>query len=554
MRHSSTAVTWVACACTCAIVMASTPSHAYEFWLRAQAYGQAYQLRGFRLVGPDLFLSRRRITHTLALRIFDVGDFSASRRRARLPDRGLRVSWHSYLRVDHDFGDFTSGKIARSGAAGRPGGSPFGGRDAIDVIPELADSVAALQLMYGFLEIDGLGGDRVKAKLGRVVVDDGWATAAIDGASGSVDLGGPFALSALAGLRVRASSPLGVSAYELDGTSGAGCREYVESAVPGGGAWQLIDRNRAVENRTLSSDYEYCPQRNALQPTVGISLATLDRKHWGAEVGYRRTWSRSVGRIGSVDRLDYPDVGLYPNEFGQAPASGVNEERIYGRFHAAFATPYAIVEPYSAARFSLLHGVVDRAEAGVRVRRGRHAVEPAIASFFPTFDGDSIFNVFSIEPSTDARLGYRFDGTDGWRGAADFWLRRYAPADVGAAFSGGGSMAVERLFGRALRGRVDALWDDGWGGRRIGGTAQAAWQRDQELWLRGRLIVLGVDPDAMAGRGARAYVTSSAVVSTTWRAADAVALHAVLEADRDAVHGFQTRAVVIFDLGFAPEP
>ena len=54
-----------------AVVLAAAPrpAHAYEFWLRAQTIGQAYQLREYRLVGPDLFLGRRRITQTLALRI-----------------------------------------------------------------------------------------------------------------------------------------------------------------------------------------------------------------------------------------------------------------------------------------------------------------------------------------------------------------------------------------------------------------------------------------------------------------------------------------------------
>ena len=92
------------------IALSVVPAHAYEFWLRAQSIGQLYQLRQYRLVGPDLFLGRRRYTQTIALRITDIGSFSAERRRARLPDRGLRVSFQSYLRVDHDFGSYTTGR------------------------------------------------------------------------------------------------------------------------------------------------------------------------------------------------------------------------------------------------------------------------------------------------------------------------------------------------------------------------------------------------------------------------------------------------------------
>jgi len=181
-------------------------------------------------------------------------------------------------------------------------------------------------------------------------------------------------------------------------------------------------------------------------------------------------------------------------------------------------------------------------------------LEPAVEYFFPTFDGDSIFNAFSIEPTIDARLGYRYGQAGPWRATADAWLRRYAHEDSTSSYAGGGEAGVERALGAGWRGRLDGLWDDGYGGRRIGGTAEAAWRRDQTLWLRGRVIVLGVDPDAGAALGGGAYVTSSAVVSTTWRVADTVAVHALAEADRDAIHDLQTRGIVILDLAFAPEP
>src|SRR4051812_30865450 len=151
------------------LALGATPAHAYEFWLRARTVGQAYQLREYRLVGPDLFLGRHRITQMLALRIYDVGDLAAARRRARLPGHGLTMSWQSYLRIDHDFGDFTSGRITFTGPIRR---------DALDVVPELGESVANLDLMYGYLQLEGLFDDRLTVQLGRMLVDDGWATGA----------------------------------------------------------------------------------------------------------------------------------------------------------------------------------------------------------------------------------------------------------------------------------------------------------------------------------------------------------------------------------------
>src|SRR5688500_20199544 len=99
--------------CVAALVLVASvaPAHGYEFWLRSQTIGQAYQLREYRLVGPDLFLGRRRYTQTLALRIWDIGDLARDRRVARLPAGGVHIAWHSFLRVDHDFGSYANATI-----------------------------------------------------------------------------------------------------------------------------------------------------------------------------------------------------------------------------------------------------------------------------------------------------------------------------------------------------------------------------------------------------------------------------------------------------------
>ncbi len=532
-------------ACVAAIALgaiSAAPAHAYEFWLRAESIGQIYQLRQYRLVGPDLFLGRRRYTQTLALRIDDIGDLSRSRRESRVPDRGLRISWQSYLRVDHDFGTYIGQRIRLS---------PVVRRDAIDVIPELAENVAGLDLAYGYLTLEGLADDRLTVKLGRLLEDDGWQSLGVDGGSVRFEVPSlPLAIAADAGLRVRADSPMGLAELELDGTTGAGCQEYVEGATPGAGTWQLVDRNRAITNRRLTSDYEYCPQRKMRQPTIGVELATSRTKDVGAAIGYRRTWSDTVGLIGSIDRLENSrDLGLYPNEAGQAPDSGINEERIYARVHGRVRGSGISLEPYANARFSLLHAALDRVDAGVRLVRGDHTLEPSVAYFLPTFDGDSIFNVFSIEPTKDARLSYTRAGTVRWR--ADAWLRRYAHETGLSSYAGGLQGGIEHPFGSRWRATLDALWDDGYGGRRVGGTGAVAWHAHDDIWVRGRVIVLGVKPDASADRPA--YVTSSTVLSSSFALAESVALHVIAELDRDEIHDLQARGIAVLDLAFMPE-
>ncbi len=538
-----TVATMLRRACVTAVVLAITaapsPAHAYEFWLRAQTIGQAYRLRQYRLIGPDLFLGRRRYTQTLALRIVDIGGLSQARKEARLPDRGLRISWQSYLRVDHDFGTYTSGRIKLSERVRR---------DAIDVIPELVDSSASLDLLYGFVAIDGLADDALSVNLGRVLVDDGWGSSGLDGGTARYELPSvPLVVTAAGGLRVRAASPLGVSAYELDGTSGAGCREYVEGPTPGAGAWQLIDRNRTVSPSKLSSDYEFCPQREMRQPSIGVALATSRLRRFGAEIGYRRTWSETVGLIDDVDRLNYPDRGLYPDEQGQAPASGINEERLYARAHGELHAGTITLRPYANLRYSLLHAAIDRTDAGVRIERGPHVFEPSVEYFLPTFDGDSIFNVFSVEPTTDVRLGYQLEGP--LRVRASTWLRRYAHEDGTSSVAGGGEAGLERAFGARLRTRLDALIDDGYGGRRAGGTGEVAWKARDDLWLRARTAVLGVRREDRSR-----FVTASGVVSGSMKLAESVGFHVIAEADHDDLYPFTTRVIGVLDLAFAPEP
>lgn len=532
-------------ACVLAAMLAATtsPAHAYEFWLRAKTIGQAYQLRDYRLFGPDLFHGRRRITQLLALRLYDVGNLASTRRRARLPDNGIRISWQSYLRVDHDFGNFSTGRLTLAGPVRR---------DALDLYPELAEQVAALDLMYGYLQVDGLFDDRVTVRVGRMLAEEGWGAAAFDGVATRIEPPAPVIIAASAGLRVRASSPLGVAGFELDGTSGAGCREYVEGETPGTGSWQLVDRNRAIQNQRLSSDYEYCPQREMRQPTVSVTLATARLGAIHAELGYRRTWSETVGLIDTRDRLDYPDLGLYPNERGQSPDTGVNEERLWARASAITRHGDYRFEPFGDIRFSVLHGLIDRADAGLRIRNGDHVLEPVVEYFFPTFDGDSIYNVFSIEPTTDVRLGYQYTPDTPWRGRASAWVRRYSHSGTLPATAGGADAGLEHAFGGAWRGRFDALWDDGWGGRRIGGAADVARRGPGRAWARGRVIVLGVHEDE-ASQGRR-YVTSSAVASTTIRIGERVAVHVIGQVDYDAIHSLQTRMIGVIDLQFEPDP
>ena len=73
-------------------VVGASEAHAYEYAARTRTLTQVYQLRGYRLVGDDVWVPRRRFAQSISLVIWDVGDLAKDRARARLPRSGPTVS------------------------------------------------------------------------------------------------------------------------------------------------------------------------------------------------------------------------------------------------------------------------------------------------------------------------------------------------------------------------------------------------------------------------------------------------------------------------------
>src|SRR5688572_16131102 len=141
-----------------AVCTAAAPAAAYEFEIRARTIGQAEELRSIRFVGGSLLLSSRRFTQTLALDVWDIGRASRIWRLYE-PERpgGPRISFQTYLRLDHDFGEWVSGDIDLGSRS----------RSAIDVIPELEAQSVQLDVLYGFVAAEDLAGGRIDLYLGR---------------------------------------------------------------------------------------------------------------------------------------------------------------------------------------------------------------------------------------------------------------------------------------------------------------------------------------------------------------------------------------------------
>jgi hypothetical protein len=523
-----------------ALALHPAPAEAYSFAVRARTVAQLYQLRGFRLIGADVVYGRQRFTQSLALTIDDIGGFAAQRRKLHVTGGGPRVSFDSYLRLDHDFGTWASGQLLMGAQR----------VDAVDLVPELDDALLGLDLMYGYVTVDGLLGDRLKLVVGRQVGFDGIDMWALDGATAIVRPPLPVTLELQAGLRVRDSSPVAGSRFELDGTTGADCEEYVEGPTPGSGHWRLIDRQTIVENRALASDAQICPQRDVRMPTIGVAVETRDTGPVSARLAYRRTSSSTVGVIDTVDRLAFPDVGLYPDEAGQAPSDGVNAEHVAATVRAHLRAGPVRIAPYGWTRASLVHHLVDRAGVGAELRIGSHVVTPELSYRVPTFDADSIWSIFSVEPTTDVRVAWSGFGAD-----ATAWLRRYHGADRDAN-AYGLEAGAERDVARRWTGRLGLLADGGYGGARLGAKAAARYRAVDHFTLTATLAGWRLAPDREGDgddRALGAWWEGIAQGRATWIFDDKFALHGVLETSASRYTPGELRFLGVVDLSFEPE-
>ncbi|HUH02262.1 MAG TPA: hypothetical protein VML75_09705 [Kofleriaceae bacterium] len=538
-----------------ALAVLAAPAHAYEFEMRVRTVGQGAELASFRRLSANLLLGRTRFTSSVSLEIWDLNGRLARRKLYEPPRPGPRLFVSTHLRIDHDFGEWTTGSYDA-------GGQRF---DAVDLIPELEQQSLNLDLLWGYFAAEGLWDGRIDVHAGRLleVADLGWWN--VDGAR--VKLRAPwfFAVEAVGGLRVRDSSPLGSSVHELDGTASGGCEEYIERGTPGEGTWEPISRDVMGDPNPFSSDFDLCPQREELMPTWGVALESSGLGSAWARVSYRRTISRTPGLIGPVDRNEFPDLGLYPNEAGQVPPWGINEEQIAAsvRYNQAFARGKGQVTPYLAGKYSLLVASLEEARAGARLRYAAHSLEPEVFYSLPVFDGDSIFNVFSVQPYTDFRLTYDVSPAgEAWGGYVRGWSRIYQTEDEGnhlamdvvidpLASAAGGQVGVRYVPRRDLLARLDVFHEDGYGGRRTGGYGSARWQVRKTLGLAGRVSVIDFAEDSLPdlnGTTVGAQLGATYVINV-----EGVAVHLLLEDNTNRFYDRQFRAIGVLDLAFHPE-
>ncbi len=462
---------------------------------------------------------------------------------------GPRVFVSSYLRLDQEQGSFGVGSLLLDGRL----------RDVIDVIPELERSSLQLDVLYGFVGAEGLWDGALDLYLGRQMDVQTLDWFSMDGVKARAHM--PFAaqLEAFAGLRVRDNSFGATDAFAPDGTSAALCEEFVEGSGAVSGGWRPIDGLPVPENNRYTSDDEYCPQREQRMPTVGFAVASEGLEHISARLSYRRSHSESPGLLGAPDRLDTADLGYYPFE-RELAQSGVTEERLALTVRGNVAPSKRIrLTPYAAVRYSVLHGIVDEAHLGTKLHRDAHSLESEVFYSSPTFDGNSIFNIFSSEPYTDARVTWRFSPRNApWSGYLRGWGRRYHSEDAERAVGGnqdasdyaGGGHGGVRMKRDKFDLRFDGYAEDGYGGQRIGGLVAGGITLSRRLVLHGRASLIRFGDDS---RREIAGTNAGLQLGTRYRINRGFAASLLIEQNSNAFDRFALAAFAVVDLAFQPK-
>lgn len=192
----------------------------------------------------------------------------------------------------------------------------------------------------------------------------------------------------------------------------------------------------------------------------------------------------------------------------------------------------------------------------MRLEHGAHTVSPEYYYSFPTFDGDSIFNVFSVAAYHDARLTYELQPAgSAWTSYARGWARLFRNEDEtdevdGRALAGGGQLGARYRAGPRSSLRGDLFYEDGYGGLRTGAYAAARWALAKDLELASRLSAIYFDEDLLSNLDG---VTLGAQLGATYLINEGIALHVVVEENTNDFHTSQLRGIAMLDLAFHPE-
>jgi len=383
-----------------------------------------------------------------------------------------------------------------------------------DAIAELTQN--QMDVLFAYFLGRSLWGS-VDVQLGRQVHYDRVDFYSFDGIDALLRATSLLSARLLAGTEVRGELPLSAPIYESDGTS--------------------------VGSRDPATRPE---QSRAWRPMVGGGLL-LDGSSAPipitAQAMYRRVFSDTfAAQVGD-------------------PTSGINHETVSMTADAHWGQRIFVT---AGARYNLLAGLSDDQQLAARVSLGHgHFVSAEYSFLAPTFDGDSIWNVFAAGAHRDWRAGYDLPIGDGgdtrWRiHARAFWRTFVDPSrelsDVRAV--GRDATGGKRAFGcdvglqgrsQRARLRLDLYADGGMGGRKTGGDVSGRWMVDARyLELEGRATAYAWASDDLPQL--QTAVIGGLGVGAIYKMSPKIRLHVLAEDNRGTYYRAQVRGLAVLEV------
>jgi hypothetical protein len=362
-----------------------------------------------------------------------------------------------------------------------------------------------LDLLYGYLGGRDVFGF-IDFELGRQILIDMYDWYSFDGLHVTARMPYHVAAEVWGGLNVSGEGILDSPIYRVDGTALGG-----------------------NENGSLAAR-----QEDVLQPTFGVAARTYGLRFLQARLSYERTMSPT----GDPRAPGEPGWGVVDEHVGLTARGNLWAGKLV---------------PWFAFRYNILAGRLDELYAGARTQFGRQGVSVEYVLAAPTFDGDSIWNVFASQAFDDIRVAYD----------VAFWkVRAYAQAftrlfydDNGTYASGGGNLGGRLALGTRGWVRLDGYYEDGYGGRRAGVDLATRIRlygddlgiRKGSVFAEGRLSYASFQDDSRPVDHAESFGLQAGL---RWTPLDGISVHGLLEENVNRIYLSQLRVIALLDLSF----
>jgi hypothetical protein len=351
-------------------------------------------------------------------------------------------------------------------------------------------------IQYAWVDGKELLGGAVDLRIGRQLMTDAMDYLMLDGAKVQVKLPFHLGIEVHGGFEVKQDfGVLAATQLELDGV------------------------------RVISGIEE----DDRLVTVIGAALVTRDLQFANYRLGYRRRFSGGA--------VDSEHLGLSAH---QRIVEGLDVSGV--------------------ANWDLFNGRFERLQATARWRPADFTeVELQYLRLLPSFDADSIFNIFTAFPLNDGNLRWRLYPSEHDRVYLGGMVRFFgnesyaegtltAPVDTIVEAWGGmaGWLHTFGPKGRDGRVSVDVAWQDGYGGRRILGDAMGVWSIVPREWeVEGRLTAVDYD-DAV--KPERSTFSMGYQLGARYLIERQAAFALIFEHNMNAIQDHQVRLYAMVDL------